>query len=291
MNTRLVAQLFFAVAIWEVFRGTGLAHATTAVREGNVNLAFVLLPTVEIPTGEAIVRAFASFASQQQKICLHARESKTESPSEIVELELNPGGTAFIAAIEVPVPKGEAEGGVRFSVSALGTGWTLPPHKAHLIVTLQKATPPGLASLSCFTSLLAAVAEASHAVGIYWGGAGATHDASFFIATAHEPGIVPRIMLWSGLSVAHESDGRLSLLSLGMKQLDLPDLLLVAPKDAGSDALTTFFDLLAYVAERGEPLPEGDTVGHTAQERLPVRYVPSPVDAKKRVWRVELGGP
>jgi hypothetical protein len=63
---------------------------------------------------------------------------------------------------------------------------------------------------------------------------------------------------------------------------------LVAPKSAGKDALATFFDLLAYLAERGEPLPEGDTVGRSADERLPVRYVPSPIDPGKTVWRVEL---
>ena len=39
---------------------------------------------------------------------------------------------------------------------------------------------------------------------------------------------------------------------------------------------------------RGEALPEGDTVGRTASEKLPVHYVPSPVDLKVKVWRVEL---
>jgi hypothetical protein len=31
-----------------------------------------------------------------------------------------------------------------------------------------------------------------------------------------------------------------------------------------------FFDFLGYVAELGKPLPKGDTVGRTADERLPV---------------------
>ncbi len=42
--------------------------------------------------------------------------------------------------------------------------------------------------------------------------------------------------------------------------------------------LETFFDLLGYVAERGEHFPEGDTVGRTADEKLPVHYVSSPID-------------
>ena len=95
-------------------------------------------------------------------------------------------------------------------------------------------------------------------------------------------------MLWSGVSIAREKDGRLSLLSLGMEQLNLPNLLVVAQESSGSVAIETMFDLLAYVAERGQALAEGDTVGRTDDERLPVRYVPSPVDSAKRVWRVEL---
>ena len=47
------------------------------------------------------------------------------------------GGMAVVALMPVPVPKGEADDAARFSVSATGTGWKLPDHKAHLIVSLQ----------------------------------------------------------------------------------------------------------------------------------------------------------
>jgi hypothetical protein len=96
------------------------------------------------------------------------------------------------------------------------------------------------------------------------------------------------MMLWTGLSIGAEPDGRMSLLSLGMKQLQLPDLLLVARKSEGNAALGAFFDFLGMLAKFGKPLPEGDTVGRSAAERLPVRYVPSPIDAAVQVWRVEL---
>jgi hypothetical protein len=96
------------------------------------------------------------------------------------------------------------------------------------------------------------------------------------------------MMLWTGISIAREPDGRLSMLSLGMRQLDLPDLLLVVAEPSEDTALETFFDLLSYVASRGEPLPEGDTVGRTADEKLPVHYVESPIDSGERVWRVEV---
>jgi hypothetical protein len=253
-----------------------------------MNLAFVLLGGPQFPKGEDVVRAFPAFAGKDLRLRLRPNKEKPPSAA-VLEFELGSGGKAFVASIPAAVPKGEADSGVRFSISALGTGWKLPAHKAHLVVTLQESeSTSSVEALSRFTSLLAAVAKASRAVGIYWGGAGATHDANFFISTAESQGIVPRIMLWTGVSVAGEADGRLSLLSLGMNQLNLPDLLLVAPKSASDAALETFVDLLGYLAQVGKPLPEGDTVGRSADERLPVRYVPSPIDGTTKVWRVEL---
>jgi hypothetical protein len=258
-------------------------------KKRDTNLAFVLLSKPVLPKGEEIVRAFALFGLKDQRLSLRRAEAKTPSKMDILQFEVSSGEMAIVALMPVPVPKGEADDAARFSVSAIGTGWKPPAHKAHLIVSLLSTDSSSLVeSLSFFTSFLAAIAKASSAVGIYWGEASATHDAEFFISTAREPGLMPRITLWTGVSVAREPDGRLSFLSLGMKQLNLPDLLLVAPQSAVNDALAMMFDLLGYVASLGKPLPDGDTVGRTADERLPVRYVPSPLDSTKNVWRVEL---
>lgn len=253
--------------------------------ETKMNLAFILLSKPGLPRAEEIVQAFTSLAPNEQRIRLASKHSDKQ----ILEFEITPGGTAFVAAMPAPVPQSEADDAARFSVSAMGTGWTLPAHAAHLMVTLRTADSlSAIESMSRFTSLVAAVSEAAPAVGIYWGNAGATHDVDFFVSIARERGLVPQLMIWTGVSVAREPDGRVSLLSLGMKQLDLPDLLLVAPDSEDDSALATFFELLSYVAERGQAIPEGDTVGRTADERLAVEYVSSPIGPSKKVWRVEL---
>ena len=254
-----------------------------------MNLAFVLLPESRPPEGEEIVRAFSSFPDEGESLHLKAAKAAEQTTAEVLEFEFGSSGTAFVALMPVAVPKGEADAAAQFSVFSLSTGWKLPSHTAHLVVTLRDVDSRSVSeTLSRFTSFVAAVTKASGAVGVYWGNAGATHDAKFFIVTAQDREPVERLMLWTGVSVAREADGRLSLLSLGMKQLNLPDLLLIAPKSAGNDALATFFDLLAYVTSRGKPLPDGDTIGRTAEERMPVRYVHSPIDPSKRVWRVEV---
>jgi hypothetical protein len=287
--TGIRRAVFVALSI--ISSGVACAPVDAAPARGKTqNLAFVLLPKAHLPGPGELTRAFGRFAtSKDQRLQVKGTSRDEKTKSEVLELEVSPGGAAFVALMPVAVPKREADEAARFSVSALGTGWKLPAHSAHLVVTLQDtALGSPTEALSRFTSLLAAVTEASGAVGVYWGNAGATHDPKFFISTAQDRDVAARIALWTGVSLAREKDGRLSLLSLGMKQLNLPDLLLIAPKADGSAALGTFFDLLAYVVSKGKALPEGDTVGRTAEERLPVRYAPSPLDSKVKVWRVEL---
>jgi hypothetical protein len=73
-----------------------------------------------------------------------------------------------------------------------------------------------------------------------------------------------------------------------MKQFELPDLLLMVPPAKTNDAIPFMLDLLGMVVKSGKPLPEGDTVGRSATEKLAVHYVISPVDPKTKVWRVEM---
>lgn len=253
------------------------------------NLAFVLLSEPRLPTADEIVKCFPTFAAPGEVLQNETEGARDEEQRQVLSLRLSSGELCFVALMPVVVPNGEADNGAQFSLSSFRDGWKLPGHQAHLIVTFRATTDvTSLVSVSRFTSILAAVMKASRSVGVYWGNASATHDSEFFISIAQDQGIVPRITLWTGVSVARERDGRLSMLSLGMKQVALPDLLLVAGPESESVALETMFDLLGYVADRGEPIPEGETVGRTADQRIPVHYVNSPLAAKAKVWRVEL---
>jgi hypothetical protein len=257
--------------------------------EISTNLAFVLLSEALPPDAEAISLAFRDFAAPDETVHRESDDSKDDAGDDVITLRLDTGEKSFVALVPAAIPNREADQGVQFSLSQFREDWELPQHNAHLVVTFHAdADEQPMIKISRFTSLLAAITKTSPAVGVYWGNAGATHDSEFFVSVASEEDVAARMMLWSGVSIAHEQDGRLSLLSLGMEQLNLPDLLLVAGDASASDALGTMYNLLSYLAERGEPLPEGDTFGRTNDERIPVRYVKSPVDSKKKVWRVEL---
>jgi hypothetical protein len=196
------------------------------------------------------------------------------------------GDDVFVMRMPVPVPNGEAEDAARFSVSSFSSAGPLPPHTSHLIVTmLGEARPLDVERKRRFTQLLAAILTSTKAIAVYSGAAGATHPADFFVDIARD--VELPLLLWTGVSLAGD-ETRLSLLSLGMAQFDLPDLLLETPRAMGTDALGFFFDILEYVLTRGAAIPDGETVGRTSGERLPVRYVPSPIDPEKQVFRVAI---
>ena len=73
------------------------------------------------------------------------------------------------------------------------------------------------------------------------------------------------VHLWNGVSIA-ANDERVSLLSLGMKQLGQPNLKLTGPRAEGNELVGYFFNLLEYAAKRGTPVADGETVGRSADE-------------------------
>lgn len=249
-------------------------------------MAFILLERAALPDPQKVVEAFAFYAPGE-RITEEKDDSGDKTPS--VQCFAGPGNSRMMAMlIPMPIPNREAEENVRYSLSSCKDGWELPPYQAHLMVTMMCGAGSPVETMAHFTAYIAAITSTTSAVGVYWGNAGATHSRDFVLTLAEEKEMTPRLMLWSGISIARQEDGRLSLLSLGMRQLGMPDLLLTPRSEMSpGDAIMTVYDLLAYCLSLGKPIPAGNTVGRTADERIPVRYVPSPRDRSVTVMHVD----
>ncbi len=241
-----------------------------------MRLCFVLLPAAKPLRAASLEEALKDFPELGAVSWLSSKREGTSA--------FSVGGINVLAALmPMPVPDGEAEGATERSLSGLNGSWTLPEHQAHLVVAQQGPALADLAQLTAFTRVVACIVRATDAVGVYWGEGGATHHPEFVVDMAHSELPLP---LWVGVSVAKAGAGQ-ELLSIGMKQLGLPELLLSTPTLEGA-VFEFFYDLLAYAARRGKRLPEGDSVGRTEKEKLKIRYLPSPVDAAEEVWSVAL---
>lgn len=243
--------------------------------------AFVLLPAARMPSADAFASAWAEALPGVAPLAV------TSWSGESAALELD-GIATVVALVPAPVPDREADEAARLSVSAFRDGGFTPaPHAAHLVVVSTSPTASHAARLLRQTRVMAALARAGGATGIYDGNAGATHEPDFFIDVAQSEELP--LMLWNGVTVSHKTK-TFAMLTLGMAQLELPDVLLVARKSDGMEALAFLFDLARYVVDRGTALREGETVGRTAEEKLAVRYVACPLGRDVRVMRIELPG-
>lgn len=252
---------------------------------GRMTLAFVLTNTAGLPDASAIAEAYAEVTPNGGRPIVWEGGGDADQPETFA---LSVGGASVVmAAMPAPVPDGEADEAARLSLSSLGTGWTLPEHRFHIVVAATNVREDSEVEARCdFTRLVAAVARACAAVGVYWGAASAVHEPEFFFDSTREFELP--IMVWTGVSVARPSDERVSLLSIGMDQFGMQDLLLTGPIEAGNLAMEIFFDLLAYAVRRGAPVMAGETVGRSEEERIVVSEEVSPIDPEARVWRVDL---
>ena len=250
-----------------------------------MRIAFVLTADNATLTTEEVIAAYREIAPSGPVLLADVSDATKEN---MVTFKLGKSDAVHVAAMPAPVPEGEADEAAQYSITSLGTGWELPEHGAHFVVALQEGEEhSAVDSLRLLTRVVAAVAKASDAVGVYWGDAHATHEPEFFIDVARDD--LP-VMLWTGLSIASEENDRLSLLSMGMDQLNLPDLMLTSPQQGANEALRFFFDMLVFVIRREAALPDGDTIGRKPGEKLPIRYVTSPADEDAQVWRVDFPG-
>jgi len=246
-------------------------------------LSFVLLPRPYDASGAHIVDAHSRlFPAAPRPLASISADGK------IAELRHHDGLTTFVSLMPAPIPNGEAEAAAQYSMAAHSPQFgPLPPHNAHLLVT-STCAPDGSSRqdvLLRHSRVVAAAATAYGASAVYEGNARATHPTPFYVdAIATEASLV----VWTGVSLASDG-GRTSILTLGAQNmLGVPDIMVTCARGGGNDALGFALDMLGYVLHRGAPLPDGDTVGRTAEEKVRVQYVASPVDPARRVVKLDL---
>src|SRR4029079_14834940 len=118
--------------------------ASAEAKESKPKFAFVLLAKPRLPDGKDLLRAFAPFASKDCQLRVDAASQKKEhkNDSEALVFDLTPDGHGFIGLMPTPVPKREADEAAAYSVHSITQGRKLPPHAAHLIVSLTDPATP-----------------------------------------------------------------------------------------------------------------------------------------------------
>lgn len=213
----------------------------------------------------------------------HLGASIEKERDEQLVFALGGGGHLLVSLVEALPPElGPAAllGGL--SEEAIGSA------KAHLIVAALGLMGGRRERDAAFAQLVAALLEASPAIGATFGEGLCYQDAAFFSrAVDSAEGEVP-VFLAIDITAAPEPEERISFLTHGMERYEREEFFVTAPL-SGDGALPFLLELMHWcISEDERELAPGDTVGRTEDERIVVRRMPSPIGAEAQVIRLDL---
>ena len=252
--------------------------STDSPRSGATDLALVVLAEPVAITPHALAGALGNWGL--------AGATQIQEQEGVITFELE-GAIGAVGVMGAPIPWTDLEGPAEAAFMWPKAAEVLRPHGAHVIVSLLRAPGSSIERKLRLTRLVAAVVEATGALGVYWGDGPAVHEASTFVGMAREASAeAPPMPLWLGLSLARPDGGRLSLLTFGMEELGHKNLL-VQGRD-GNAALAFTFDIARYIVAEDARIAHGHTVGHSPTQRIAVEHRPSPVDPGETVIAIDL---
>ncbi len=194
----------------------------------------------------------------------------------------------FVAIAHVPAPHPDAQTMARGPLSPDAQAIAASP--AHLIVTVSGPDGDAQVRDGVLLRALAAAIAGGDAIAAMVGHGVVFHKAevlSELVAAAAEDDQLP-CEVAIDVTAARESDTRMSFLTHGMARYGREDFYVTCPI-RGKGALDFVYGMVRWMlTDPDKQLPTGDTVGRSAEERLVIHRVASPIDASVQVIRLDL---
>lgn len=194
------------------------------------------------------------------------------------------GGTLIVGLMPAPHP----------DATGMPVGPTSPnpaivaEHVAHYIVTALGLPEGPLAPEVVMGIVTAAVVRSSPAVAAMLGDGAIFHRADFFADVVESSGTEIATEITVDITAAQESADRMSFLTHGLAKYEREEFY-VTSSVTGQGALEYIMGLVRWmIADPNKVLPTGDTVGRTPEERIIVQRVPSPIEGKPPVIRLDM---
>ncbi len=210
-------------------------------------------------------------------VAVQVVEVEGKGPVETVVVAAD-GVTALCTPVDASLPEAEV-------LRACHPVWwrddpdAVRDHRSHVIVTTLHAGPTAdpraqaLRESTVFSLVAARVAALPDAVAVYAGAAGIALPAEAYRRTVEasvEAEQLP-VELWASVWLIPEADGSHSAYTLGLDTFGHTDLVVEHSRRHPSDLYHLLFSLAAHVIATGTPLQPGNSVGTSANERLPLR--------------------
>ncbi|MFZ5989314.1 MAG: DUF4261 domain-containing protein [Bacillota bacterium] len=190
------------------------------------------------------------------------------------------GEMGFVSLMPGPMPWGDLEG-----PCATAWYWTkatevLKQHKAHIIVSIlpQNQQKQVLERIITTTKIVASVAKAANALGIYWGSGTVVQSKDNFIneCMKMDKEYFP-YELWIEFRIQVFPDRTCNIITTGMKAFGHMEIEVIRSSKDPMEVLEFIFNIIDYLIKNGPVIKDGDTVGEDESQRIKVYY-------KKSIW-------
>jgi hypothetical protein len=237
-------------------------------------VAFVLLERAEPPDPTVLVRSAATFGHTL------VHEPGSSAPSVFA---IDGGGSLMVMLIDAPHP----DAAHMLAGLAGPSAEDLQRVTAHYILVMQGG-PEELRGQDTMLAQLTVTVRASPAVAAMLGHGISFHRADFFADMVEADATRLPLMVCVDVTREPEADERMSFLTHGLVRYGREEFLVSASRH-GTGALEFLLAMARWmVLDPSKQLPTGDTVGRTADERIVVQRVPSPLQPGTEVICLDL---
>lgn len=251
--------------------------------ETRTRMITVALPTAQLPAADEVCARYAALSSEAGRLRVDAELTTADT------LALRtPSTTFFVGLLPAPVPRIELS-----DPAAAAWYWpeaadTLKAHRAHAVISARSDTLDPIDLMLSLSRVVAAVAEASQALGVYVSGASAVHKVEDFVSeSSHATREQLPLYLWLRFDLAEQLDGAMTLSTQGMAQFELMEIEFAPSRLDPQTLMDRAFNIAHYLLDHGAVLSDGHTIGTSADERFRVTHAASARPERGKVYRIE----
>jgi hypothetical protein len=283
MMKKLVAS---ALAALTVIGGSKLRAEEPPKDGGSVALAMVVLRDPVLPDADRIADYIRS--RWPDAPVLGASEIKDDTIFFGFKEDNGTGSPqSFVSFMPAPIPQEELEFPCETALTWDDACEELKTSKAHLIVSVMGGSGTAVDRHIQATMLVQACLELTNGLGVYWGSAASVWSAKQFkILSSSLTRGEPPYLIWMGLKVSKDEGDTVTVLTSGLSSFGVMDVEVQRSRKPANDVFELVGDIAIYLIKSGAVVKDGDTVGHTMNEKIKVTHSPSLTDAGKTVYRL-----
>lgn len=127
------------------------------------------------------------------------------------------------------------------------------------------------------TAVTALAAKAPGVAAVYWGEGTLVHYPPLFISFAESLTTPdgPPIHLWVDVRVVRNEEGAFEAFTTGLEPLGHRELEIIGLKMKPGELRDWTVNIISYLLENGPILKDGQTIGVSADQQIPIRYTRS----------------